>query len=82
MQRRLFSKNIFSYQVILAFFKIPMLLSLIRPILEHPLSVKITGFILFSQKHLWDLILKVVTELLSYIVIVQLFLFLDLEGMF
>ena len=82
MQRRLFSKNIFSYQVILAFFKIPMLLSLIRPILEHPLSVKITGFIPFSQKHLWDLILKVVTELLSYIVIVQLFLFLDLDGMF
>ena len=82
MQRRLFSKNIFSYQVILTFFKIPMLLSLIRPILEHPLSVKITGFILFSQKHLWDLILKVVTELLSYIVIVQLFLFLDLDGMF
>ena len=82
MQRRLFSKNIFSYQVILAFFKIPMLLSLIRPILEHPLSVKITGFKPFSQKHLWDLILKVVTELLSYIVIVQLFLFLDLDGMF
>ena len=82
MQRRLFSKNIFSYQVILAFFKIPMLLSLIRPILEHPLSVKITGFIPLRQKHPWDLMLKVVTEFLSYIVIVQLFLFLDLDGMF
>ena len=82
MQRRLFSKNIFSYQVILAFCKITMLLSLIRPILGHPLSVKINGFIPFSQKHLWDLMLKVVTELLSYIVIVQPFLFLDLDGMF
>ena len=29
-----------------------------------------------------DLMLKVVTELLSYIVIVQLFLFLDLDGLF
>ena len=34
------------------------------------------------QKHLWDLMLKVVTELLVYIVTVQLFLFLDLDGLF
>ena len=40
--------NIFSYQVILVF----MLLSLIRPILGHPVSVKITGFIHLRQKHL------------------------------
>ena len=58
------------------------LLSLIGPILGHPLSVKITGFIPLRQKHLWDLMLKVVTELLYYIVIVQLFLFLDLDGFF
>ena len=38
--------NISSYQVILVFCKIPMLLSLIRPILWHTLTVKITGFIL------------------------------------
>ena len=74
--------NIFSYQVILVFCKIPMLLSLIRPILGHPLSVKITRFIPLRQKHLLDLMLKVVTEPLSYIVIVQLFLFLDLDGLF
>ena len=30
----------------------------------------------------WDLMLKVVTELLSYIVIVQLFFFLDLDNLF
>ena len=62
--------NLFSYQVIPLFYKIPMLLSLIRPILGHPLSVKITGFIPLGQKHLWDLMLKVITELLSYIVTV------------
>ena len=70
--------NIFSYQVILVF----MLLSLIRPILGHPLSVKVTGFIHLRQKHLWDLMLKKVTELLSYIVVVQLYLFLDFPGSF
>ena len=59
-----------------------MLLSLIRPILGHPLSVKIIAFIPLRQNHLWDLLLKVVTELLSSIVIVQLFLFLDLYGLF
>ena len=75
-------KNIFSYQVIPVFCKIPMLLSLIRPILGYPLSVKITGFIPLTQKHLWDLMLNVVTELLVYIVTVQLFLFLDLDGLF
>ena len=48
----------------------------------HSLSVKITGFIPLRQKHLWDLMLKVVTEFLSFIVIVQLFLFLDLDGLF
>ena len=74
--------NIFSYQVILVFCKKPMLLSLIRPILRHPLSVKITGFIPFRQKDLWDLMLKVVIESLSFIVILQLFLFLDLDGLF
>ena len=74
--------NFFSYQVILVFCKKPMLLSLIRPILRHPLSVKITGFIPFRQKHLWDLMLKVVIESLSFIVILQLFLFLDLDGLF
>ena len=68
--------------VILVFCKIPMLLSLVRPILGYPLSVKITGFIPLRQKHLWDLMLKVVTEFLSFIVIVQLFLFLDLDGLF
>ena len=70
--------NIFSYQVILVFCKIPMLLSLIRPILGHPLSVKITRFIPLRQKQM----LELVTELLSYIVIVQLFLYLDLDGLF
>ena len=74
--------NIFSCQVILVFCKITMLLSLIRPILGYPLSVKITGFISLRQKHLWDLMLKVVTESPSFIVIVQLFLFLDLSGLF
>ena len=34
------------------------------------------------QKHLRDLMLKVVTEFISFIVIVQLFLFLDLDGLF
>ena len=69
--------NIFSYQIILTFCKIPMLLSLIliRPILGHPLSVKITGFIPLSQKHQWGLMLKVVTESLSFIVIVHYFFF-------
>ena len=71
--------NIFSYQVILVFCKIFMLLTLIRPILGHPLSMKITGFIHLTQKHLWDLMLKIVTELLSYIVIVQLFIFLEMD---
>ena len=59
-----------------------MLLSLIRPILGHTLGLKITGFIPLRQKHLWDLMLKVVTEFLSSIVIGQLFLFLDLDGLF
>ena len=45
-----------------------------------PIIVKITGFIPLRQKHLWGLMLKVVTELLSYIVIVQLFLFLNLDS--
>ena len=74
--------NISSYQVILVFCKIPMLISLIRPILGHALSVRITEFITLRQKDLWDLMLKVVTELLSYIVSVQLFLFLVLDGLF
>ena len=75
--------NIFSYQVILVFCKIPMLLSLIKPILWYPLSVKITGFIsLLRQRYLWDLILLVVTEPLSCIVIKQLIFFLDLDGLF
>ena len=74
--------NTFSYKVILVFCKIPMLLSLTRPILGHPLRVKITGFIPLRQKHLQDLMLKVVTKLLSYIVLVQLFLSLDLDGLF
>ena len=74
--------NIFSYEVILVFCKIPLLFSLIRPILRHPLSMNITGFIPTRQKHLWDLMLKVVTESLSFIVIVQLFLFLDLDSLF
>ena len=39
-----------------------------------------TRFIPIRKRHLWDLMLKVVTELLSYIVIEQLFLFLDLDG--
>ena len=59
-----------------------MLLSLIRPILGHTLGVKISGFIPLRQKRLWDVMLKVVTEFLSYIAIVQLFLFLDLDNLF
>ena len=74
--------NIFSYQVIPLFCKIPVLLSLIRPILGHPLSVKITGFIPLRQKRLWDLMLKVITEPLLYIVTVQIFLFLNFDGLF
>ena len=70
------------YKYVLFFCKIPMLLSLIRPILGHPLSMKNTGFILLRQRHLWDLMSKLVTELLSYIVTVQLFLILDLDGLF
>ena len=50
--------NILSYQVILVFCNILMLLLLIRPILGHPLSVEITGFML------WNLMLKMDTELL------------------
>ena len=61
---------------------IPMLLTLTRAILGHPLSVKIIGFIPLRQKHLWQLILKMFTEVLSYIVIVQLFLFLVFDGLF
>ena len=63
MQRHLY-EHFLSYQVILVFCNILMLLSLIGPILEHPLSVEITGFML------WDLMLKMDTDLLSYIVIV------------
>ena len=80
MQRHLYEH--FQLPSYIGFSKIPMLLSLIGPILGHPLSVKITGFIPLRQKHLWDLMLKVVTELLYYIVIVELFLFLDLDGFF
>ena len=46
-----------------------------------PNKLKITGFIPLRQKHLRDLMLKVVTELLFYIVIVQL-LFLDFDDLF
>ena len=53
-----------------------------KTILRHPVSVKITGFISLRQKHLWDLMLKVVTKLLSYTFTVKLFLFLDLYGLF
>ena len=53
-----------------------------KTLLRHPVSVKITGFISLRQKHLWDLMLKVLTELLSYICTVKLFLFLDLDGLF
>ena len=52
------------------------------PILGHPMSVKITELIPLRQKHLWGLMLKVVTEFLSYIVFVQLFLFQNLHGLF
>ena len=65
--------NIFSYQVIQVFCKIPMLLSLIRPILGHLLSMKITGFIPLRQKHLWDLMFKVVTELVLGLFSVSLY---------
>ena len=75
--------NISSYQVILAFCKIPMLLSLIRSIIGHPPTEREDYWIhTLRQKHLWDLMLKVVTEFLSFIIIVQLFLFLDLDGLF
>ena len=80
MQRHLYKHFRLPYHT--GFRKIPMLLSLIRPILRHPQSVKITGFIHLIQKHLWDLMLKVTTELLSYIVIVQLLLYLDLDDLF
>ena len=73
--------NIFRYQVILIFCKIPMLLSLIGPILVYPISVKTTGFIPYRQRQLWDLMLKMITELCSYI-IVQVLLFLDVDGLF
>ena len=59
-------KSIFSYQDMLVFFKIPMLLSLIKPILGHGLSVKVTEFKPLREKHLWDLMLKVVTELILH----------------
>ena len=59
-----------------------MLFSLIIPILEYPLKVKITEFIPLRQKHLWDLNLKVVTVLTSYVVIEQLFLSTDVGGLF
>ena len=58
-----------------------LLLTLIRPILGHPLGVKTTGFIPLRQKYHKDLMLKVIAELLSYIVIELLFIFLDLEGL-
>ena len=74
--------NIFNFQVILIFWKIPLLLLFITPILGHPLSVNITGFIPLRQKHLWNLMLMVVTEPLFCTVIVQLFLFLYLGGLF
>ena len=74
--------NIFSYHIILFFWKIPVLFSLIIPILEYPLKVKITEFIPLRQKHLWDLNLKVVTVLTSYVVIEQLFLSPDVGGLF
>ena len=45
-------KKILSYQVMMFFSKIPVLLLLIRLILGHPISVKITGFIPLSKKHL------------------------------
>ena len=45
--------NIFSYQLILAFCKIPILLSLIGPILGHPRSMKITGFIPLRTKSIY-----------------------------
>ena len=63
-------------------FQLPMLLSLITPILGHSLTVRNTGFLPLRQNHLMGLRLKVVTEFLSYIVIIQLFLFLDLDGLF
>ena len=43
---------------------------------------KCEDYWIHTFKHLWDLMMKVVTELLFYIVIVQLFLFLDLDGLF
>ena len=45
---------------------VSMLLSLMRQILRHPLSVIITGFIPLRQKHLWDLMLKVLGLLSVY----------------
>ena len=84
MQRHLYEHfhTWYSYQVTVGFCKIPMLLSLIRPILRYPLRVKITGLIPLKQRHLWDFILKVLTELLPYIVIEKVLLFLDLNGLF
>ena len=42
---------------------------------KTPLSLKAIGFIPIKQSYLWGIVLKVVTELLSYIVIEQLFIF-------
>ena len=74
--------NIFSYQVILVFCKISILLSLIRPTRGYSLSMKITGFIPLGQGQLCDLMFKVVTELCFYMIFLQLFLFLDLDSLF
>ena len=59
-----------------------MLLSLKTLILGYPLSRNITGFISLREWHLWDLMLKVVNKLLSYVVTEQLLIFLDLVGLF
>ena len=62
--------NIFSYQVILVFCKIPVtLIDKTNP--RAPTKYEDYWIhILIRQKHLWDLMLKVATKLLSCIVIV------------
>ena len=80
MQRHLYKHFQLPYHTV--FWKIPMLFSLIRPILEYPLKVMITEFIPLRQKHIWDLNLKVVTVLISYVVIEQRFLSPDVGGLF
>ena len=78
MQRHLYEHfQLTGYMLISA---IPMLLSLIKP--RHLPGMKIAGYIPLNQNNLWEIMLKRIAGLLSYIVIEQLFRFLDLDILF